>query len=455
MFSKRCMASMIIVAAALAGVPRTHGSTAVTDATNATELETVRAELAKLRAEIRQLKADSTNNWLDERRAEEVKTLIREVLSDADTRASLLDNGVTAGHDGKKFFLASNDGAFRLNIGGQMQFRYIANFRNDSGDDLESGFTLRRTKLKFDGHVTANPKIKYKIVLAAERSDGTVLLEDFEIGFKLTDDISLAVGQMKLPFLREELLSSSSQLGLDRSPSTEYFTLDRGQGIKLTRKGDDIILNFMLSDGADSEGADFDEDATDIAFTGRIDIRIAGDWKQMKDFVAWLGEDLAAFAGAAIHYEVGETGDAGANNNFVVWTVDGLVEINGFTAMLAYNGLSTRREDGMDDFTDHGILFQVAHMVTDRLQPFLRYDFLDLDDAGEISLVTAGANYFFNKHKAKLTVDVVWALDPLRQPGGADRRRINNPFSDGLGLLGDALGEENQVSARAQFQLLF
>jgi len=58
---------------------------------------------------------------------DEVRALVAEMLADADTRSSLLMSGGNAGHDGK-FFLADTDGNFRLNVGGQVQFRYIANF---------------------------------------------------------------------------------------------------------------------------------------------------------------------------------------------------------------------------------------------------------------------------------------------------------------------------------------
>ncbi|RMH11770.1 MAG: hypothetical protein D6695_08450, partial [Planctomycetota bacterium] len=51
--------------------------------------------------------------------------LERDLLTDASIRTSLAAEG-TGGHDGK-FFIASPDQAFRLNIGGQLQLRYNAN----------------------------------------------------------------------------------------------------------------------------------------------------------------------------------------------------------------------------------------------------------------------------------------------------------------------------------------
>lgn len=443
-------------------------TTATADSNRTDELELLRAEVAQLRdtnlqlqtlrEEVRTLRVHQEENWLSERRAEEVKSLIHEVLSDADTRASLLGSGTSAGHNGKGFFLASEDGSFKLKIVGQMQLRFVANSRDKSGsDDLETGFTLRRTKLSFSGHI-ADPKIKYDIVLAAERGNtdaGEFLLEDFIIGYALSDELTIKIGQMKLPFLREELISSKRQLAVDRSSVTEYFTLDRGQGVQLALSSDNLKAMFMVSDGADTESADFDEDPTDIALTGRVDILLAGKWKQAKDLVAWNGENFGAFVGAAIHHEIGETGSTGANNNFTAWTVDGLVESNGLSVMGAVNGLNTSREGGTPDFDDLGFLVQIGCMLTEQIQPYVRYELLDLDGFDEITLMTAGANYFFKKHNAKLTIDVVYGKDPLTQPSGTSSRRINNPFSDGLGLLSDAAKQDGQIAVRTQFQLLF
>ena len=91
-----------------------------------------RAEWQALQAEVSQLRAETNEGWLNERRAEQVKSLIHDVLADADTCASLAGDGIIAGHNGKKFFLASEDGKFLMNIAGQIQIRYIWNSREES-----------------------------------------------------------------------------------------------------------------------------------------------------------------------------------------------------------------------------------------------------------------------------------------------------------------------------------
>ena len=83
------------------------------------------AEIAALKSRIAQLEGEQGQTWLNERRAEEVKSLVKEVLADADTRASLLAEGATAGHDGGHFWVGSADGSFLLRVSGIIQIRHV------------------------------------------------------------------------------------------------------------------------------------------------------------------------------------------------------------------------------------------------------------------------------------------------------------------------------------------
>ena len=73
---------------------------------SSTEVQNLEAQVNALRAEVADLKGD---NWLNEARAEEVRTLVQDVLADSDTRASLLQSGMSAGYD-NGFVIGSADG---------------------------------------------------------------------------------------------------------------------------------------------------------------------------------------------------------------------------------------------------------------------------------------------------------------------------------------------------------
>ncbi len=429
------------------------------------------ARVQRLENRIAELESDKNGNWLNERRAEEIKSLVQDVLADADTRASLMADGAVAGHDGKHFFLASADGSFLLEFAGQIQFRWISNFENQdaavSDDPDDHGFQVRRTKLNFSGHVEAGGKWEYDITLAGDRGNGDVEVEDVVIARKLADGLKLKFGKFKLPFLREELTSSKRQLAVDRSSVTEFFTLDRSEQIQLEiTPADNIKAVVSFNDGADEEFSTIGADEVELSVTARIDVALAGNLKQMKDFAAWSGEPFGLFVGGAVHYQTGDAKNDGNGSssglaNYFGWTIDGSVETNGLNIFAALMGNSHDADTGSGRFDGDqlGLLIQGGYMVIpDKVEPFVRFEWIDSDQAAltddDAMLLTIGGNVYFKKHNAKLTVDVVLILD------GDDFSSFSNDFTnsqdgDGLGFAsGDSLTDDT-VLVRIQFQLLF
>ena len=78
--------------------------------TNGDRSSSMSTELSELQEELAPIRSAQGEAWLNDRRAEEVKALVRDVLGDAGSRASLAGMGLTAGHDGKKFFLRDGEG---------------------------------------------------------------------------------------------------------------------------------------------------------------------------------------------------------------------------------------------------------------------------------------------------------------------------------------------------------
>lgn len=94
-------------------------------------------------------------------------------------------------------------------------------------------------------------------------------------------------------------------------------------------------------------------------------------------------------------------------------------------------------------------------VIPDTLEPFARYEWLDFESEDEITIITLGVNWYHNKHKSKLTTDVVWVLDPLVGSAGGTGFGADGA-SSGLGLLDDVSDEvDDQVALRIQYQLLF
>lgn len=433
------------------------------------ELDAVRVSNTQLQGQVSQLRSASDENWLNERRAEEVKSLVKEVLADADTRASLLEGGMSAGHNGKNFFLASEDGSFKMTLGGQIQFRYLwatQEAETSSVDGDESGFQMRRVKLKFKGHV-ADPKITYGITMAVSRDSGAAEFEEAKIGYKFGGGWSVAAGVIKLPFLRQELTSSSAQLAVDRAMATEYFTLDYSEQIQLNYSSDNVKLSFAFSDTADASWTTVgsDNDDSEIALTARADVKLAGNWKQLKDASAWSKDETGLFLGAAVFYQLGdatsEDDEIVNDSNYLAWTVDGLFESNGFSLFAAAMGASndydgTTVPASSKETSPMGVVIESGYMVIpDKLQPFVRWEMIDYDsddaDVHDMSAFTFGFNWFMKKHKAKLTTDVVWIYEGTLEKNSF----ANGSSSDGLGTIFKNAEDDDLIVFRTQFQLLF
>ncbi len=441
------------------------------------ELEALKATVQAQQTEIQQMRSASGESWLNERRAQEVKALIHEVLSDADTRASLAEGGMTAGYR-DHFFLASEDGNFLLQIQGQVQFRYIYNDLDDlEGEEVEheEGFSLPRVKLGFYGHIF-DPKFTYGVrglftdadnqpFLGGSVNEGDMVLEEAWFAYEFADGWHLKAGQFKAPFLRDELVDSAYQQAVERSIVTDIFTTDYTQGVQVSYTTEQWRVAAMLHDGSYAANSSWDEDAVDMAVSARGEFLLAGNWAQFEDYAAF-GDTMGILLGAAVTWEnaAGETGATGitpvglggaAAGDILKWTVDGSVELPelmGLNVFGAIIGLHNDEREGQTEVDVYAAVVQAGvFVIPGKMDVFGRYEWIDtsdLEDLGltdddSLSIVTVGTNYYYKKHAAKVTLDLVWTMDEV--PDG-----IN---SDLQGIY--VTGEEDQWALRGQFQFLF
>lgn len=422
------------------------------------ELEQMKAEMAQMRAEMAQLKAETQGDWMNDARRKQIESMIADVFADADNRATLLQEGAMAGIDEKgKIFLESADGSFSTNLNGQIQFRYIWNNLEDragapSGESI-SGFQMRRTKFGMKGKVGDGWSYEFK--LATDRDGGDVIMEDFYIGYKISDQLSMKAGVKKLPFARQELISSTRQVGVDRGLATEFFTLGRADQIEFTHKTTDTIkLTGAISDGANSNYTDFNNDASnDFAVTGRLDWMAMGDdWGAMKHEFGGVDES-ALFVGVAGHYEVAD--GSGAPDTGFAWTADVLYKTGALGLTAAVFGNHTENEGGTD--TDQfGLYAQASYDLSNDWDIFGRWEYIDDDDNGApkdpLQAITVGVNHHFSKN-VKFTGDVVYIYEG-GNPLADGNTTTDGEDSDGMGLVG-AVDGSDQVALRLQLQLLF
>jgi hypothetical protein len=385
------------------------------------EVTELRSLVKDLQHQVNELKAASNDQWLTEQRTAEIRSVVQDVLADADTRASLLQSGAMAGYD-KGFFIASGDGNFLLRIGGQLQVRYVYNHRNDPpnnpppadpGDEYRQGFEIRRAKLLLKGHIF-DPTWTYDVQLAADRNTGTMQLEDQAwIQKDLGEGWKVKAGQTKAPYLLEEIWSSQRLLAVERSLFNSFFTAGTVQGVQVAYDAEKWRAFGMYYDG-------------------------------------WRGQGTAFMVGVASNYQKGEYGTTATDpevGNFGL-TLDATAKFNGWSlsGAFAYRNLDPNGPGAAAD--QYGFYAQGGVFLSDSIELYARYEWADADMAStpnNLSVATLGVTKFWDKHNLKWQTDIGYGFDP-----------VDSAFAQSsAGWLPDSPNEDGQIVIRSQLQLLF
>ena len=428
------------------------------------ELDALRADNTETRQELAELKSENGQNWLNEQRAGEIRGIVQDVLADAETRTSLQDSGATSGWNGKNFVLSSPDGNYTLRIKGQIQVRWTMN----SAKDLPTlnGFENRRTKLYFEGNIV-DPSWNYRVKMAFKNSSEAGLLEEAWIKKDLgsiSDGLagaSIKAGAFKAPWMREELVSSSKQLTVDRSVVNEYFNQDYDKGIEFAYATDAWRFAGWYGNGinspsvgySDGDTSSWNTNPTRWSFAGRFEYRIGGSWKQFKDFSSFRGEDFGVLLGVSAmgqKFNNNATAPAGSPLQYGV-TADATIDFGGASVFASFVWMNNRADigGGVEKSTPWGATIQGGYFVTDDIEVFGRYAHLYYDDQlpsnqNRYNGLTMGLNWFLAGKAVKFTTDWSINLDSFGRGYSGIGWREDNTSAD-----------KNQWALRAQLQLLF
>lgn len=400
--------------------------------------------------------------------SDEVRAVVAEMLSDAETRSSLLAGG-DAGHDGSDFFIAGD--GFRLNVGGQLQFRYILNFRDDGAtagsarnDDFTHGFQTRRVRFDVDGEL--NKDWFFRVRFRNDNGD-SASVDYAYAGYKFANGLKATWGQFKLPLLREEMVSSAKQLAAERSFTNGVYTQGFSQGVQLSYEQENWRGFFAFSDGLNSANTDFiasentagfgTSGQAEYAVTGRGEFLFSGNFKQFEDFTSAKGSDFGFLLGAALHWQQSDnTPVAGdQDRDTFQYTVDASLEGDSWNLFGAFIGRYQETSIGAasSDFNDFGAVVQGGWRFAENTELFGRWDAIFADsDRGltedTYNFLTVGLNQYYAGHAAKATLDVLWSFENT-----GDLAAFNSLPDTGVGIIGQT--DENEVAIRLQFQLLF
>lgn len=375
------------------------------------------------------------------------ESLEARLLEDASARSSLL---------GQDLF----DDA-RFNIGGIIHFRFHANLRQqdaaESVDDFESGFLIRRTRVKLDGEFEfedSDGVVPWEVETETSRSTGNVFLLDAWFGYE-TGNWRFRGGQFVPPLTRESLVSASSRMAVEVSPVTGAFSTNgaggRTQGVEGRWRNDDWSFTVMVGDGDRGGNTSFEADEGDIGVYARVERKFGDDgWSRFRDFTSKRGSGDAVLLGAAGLVTVGETdadGDNVQRESFyeLIGSADVSYEGDGWNAFVASN-IMHRNAQAVDDINMFGVSGHVGAYVTEKVELFTQYSWMTGEDAaGELSTLVVGANNYIVGHTVKVQADVVYSFNEITSAYASGSRA----------LLQDAPGEDGQIVLRAQFQFLF
>ncbi len=345
---------------------------------------------------------------------------------------------------GRGLTVRSDDDAFSLTIRGRIQARAEVVV---SPEPLEANveFMIRRARLLLAGHLFSHD-FQYYFQLGFApldmEADRLIPLRDAALTWSGIPNFSIRVGQMKVPFNRERVISSSALQLPDRSPVNAELTLDRDIGIQIF--GDDLFdlggyLGYQIG-VFQGDGRLRVNEGGGLLYVARLQIQPFGEFEDSYSEVDFTREDrprLSIGIGGAFNHEArrsrsthGSYYDLGGFD-FVHAELDFIFKVAGFSAMgeLLYRqttGPSVRSElvDGivLTDVASNalGYFLQAGYLFEPMIEIAARYAEIVPITSAELPQtsvpgrreITLGAGWYPIEHALKLQLDWSHISDP-------------------------------------------
>ncbi len=437
-------------------------------------IDSMEADTDEMRSSLDMLRSDAEREWLTEERSVQIKTIVHDILSDADSRTNLMGDGLLGGWD-EGFFIASSDGRFKLKVGGLLQERYILNHLrvglspapNDpaSNDRWRGGFENTRTRLNISGHIfdrdttfLIQPGYGWRDPNAfGSGFVGTPMLNiearlwDAWIKFKLSEEWSAKVGIFTMPFTRESLVSDQYQLAVDRSLIDYRIGLGRSQGVQFTWANEDARVFTSITNGSITLGSNdiaLNADGTSAvdgllganqippwssirngtvwSSTTRMELLLDGGWSQCREFTSPIGASNASMIGIAFHAQRG----VNANKSNLTSeldlgvTADYSLNFNGgsfFVSGTYHNQkeVSNFRLGNTPNVDWVGYVVQGSVYTSSTSEVFLRFEGggakQELYGGDDVHILTTGVNWYLDGQDLKVTSDFGWSFGEISQ----------------------------------------
>ncbi len=405
----------------------------------------LQAQIQQLKAQVNELKSNQQENQVDEELA------VQQVITEANQNSQLFDastGDATSGYLAKRFFIASEDGDYTFKPWIHIQVRDVTNMA-DGNYPVQNGIEIRRARFGFDGNLFGKD-FTYFINWATNRANSTLtvkntagatvgtttspvgglpVLEEAWMKYHIPDTVFyLHAGQMHDPLDHENIVGSKyrapeASLQGDIFGNTDTFTK------AITAIYDpktDLRAEAGVNDGIRSANTNFEDapnngNAYDGGVAGRVEYKMMGNWKDYDQLTAYGDKDDLLVLGSGIDWSYG----SGAYET-ISHTADlQYGDPEGWFAYLCYFGRYTNHQIGIPATSNPGASFGtpgdlgadtyepsvdvlVAYMITDKLEPFARYEYMHLQGTpagsnNNVTDISLGANYYFYGHNLKFT----------------------------------------------------
>lgn len=344
---------------------------------------------------------------------------------------------------GDGLYIGNDDSS--IHIQGRVQARFTHTLLDNAADT--STFSIPRGELKLDGY-TLRKKLKFAFqmklatkerattkavcanaactstvnAITAESTSGVATLSDYYIDWVPSALIGIKFGQFKVPFLLQQLTSSTKQQFIDRSLATGFFDFSRDIGINVHGSVLNKKLNYsvfaMNGDGANS----FNRNNRALLAGVRLEVPILGEYKYSEGDVEH-SENIHFGLGGAYAFNEGskalQSGTIAAFNKAHHGTIDTIFKYKGFSLHGA--GMVTRSAEGPQR-TNWGFNGQAGYFIIPKKFELVAKAGAGFFDGAAVNQFeyAGGLNYYFRGHGIKLQADYSF----LKNDGGVSG--VNN-----------------------------
>ena len=362
---------------------------------------------------------------------------------------------------GKGLAISSADGQFKLTT--RLRAQALHTVVVDDGD-VTQGLQLRRARLLFTGHMFGKDNyFKFELAVSPRdiglRPEGTISkspLLDWYFQFKQLRDLNVRVGQYKVPFNRQRVISSGNLQMVDRSIANGEFTMDRDVGLDIRSSDLGGLGMFRYYAGVyTGEGhSSFATGDLGLMYLGRVEFLPLGMFKDYSEAAFARPPKPQLSIGAAFSYVdeakrnrgiIGRTPADGGTTDTMNFTSDVAFRLSGLSFEGAFfwrrgtrnpgdevdaMGTSIATElprDGMGYFGQVGYLIPHHPLeVSARFGQLIAAEQSSLSDRSEAGL---GFSYYFARHPMKLQGDYFrfWGREGVAK--GSDQIRVQMQLS--------------------------